>query len=124
VPARGSVRDRVITELLWRQRKREISAQTYIARILAAGFGIPEGLIKFWTDLYTMEVMQENYMPKVITAKTEALEEIEKETTHKEEHQASMLEKVSKLTVKPEDMRPATPEEIEEFKRRIRKSYT
>ena len=122
-PPRGSIRDRIITELLWRRRKREISGQTYLARIIAAGFNIPEGLIKFWTDLYTMEVMQESYMPKVITAKSEALLAIEKETVGKVEEQNRLLDKVNKLSLNKEDMRPLTAQELEEYKRRIRKRY-
>lgn len=123
MPSAGSIQDRIACEMMLRERRRSVTEQVYLARILSAGLSIPEKLFQLWTTIVTMEVFQESYQPAVVKEKEDALKLIQENVTHKHEGQVRMLTKLQKLTAREDDLRPATPEEIEVFRRRLRKRH-
>jgi hypothetical protein len=121
MPERGSLQDRVACEMLLRERRRQVQSQTYLGRIMAASVNLPEKLFSLWTTLYSMEVFQSNYSPEVVEDKEEALKAF-RDTAHVTVvERTNYLQKLETLTARDEDLRPATPEEIEEAKRRLRR---
>lgn len=121
MPVRGSIQDRIACEMLIRERRRSITESVYSARILSAGLNINEKLFQLWTSILSMEVFQESYQPEVVQEKEHALKLIQDGTTARTTTQVRMFQKLNKLTARDVDMRPATPEELEAFKRRLRK---
>jgi len=123
MPDRGSIQDRIACEMIIRDRRRQVQGQMYLGRIMAASLNLPEKLFSTWTTLYSMEVFQSNYSPEVVRDKEEALKVISDIVDKKEEEHTSMLNKLDKLTVREDDLRPATAEDIERAKRRLRQRY-
>lgn len=121
MPVRGSIQDRIACEMLIRERRRSITENVYLARILSAGLNLNEKLFQLWTSILSMEVFQESYQPEVVQEKAYALKLIQDSTTNRTTTQVRMFQKLNKLTARDEDLRPATPEELEAFKRRLRK---
>lgn len=123
VPPRGSLQDLVVQEMLVRERRKTVSGQVYLGRIIAAGMKLPEPLFQLWTSLYGMEVHQENYTPGTVEAKEYALRTL-KEGKDKQIHgRVRMFDKLNRLNMSEDDMRPITAEERERFKRRLRQRH-
>lgn len=106
-----------------RDRQRHVSEQVYLAKIISAGLNIPEKLFQLWTTLLSLEVFQESYVPEVAKDKENALKLIQDNVTQRHETQVRMFRKLQKLTAREMDMKPATPKELEEFRRRIRQHH-
>jgi tRNA A-37 threonylcarbamoyl transferase component Bud32 len=123
MPARGSLQDRIACEILLRERRRSVTESVYLARILSAGINLPEKLFQMWTSLLTMEVFQESYQPEVVKEKVQALKLIRENVTQTQEHQVRMFRKLHSITTSQDDLRPASPEQIEEFRRKLRRSH-
>lgn len=121
MPVRGSIQDRIACEMLIRERRRSITESVYLARILSAGLNLNEKLFQLWTSILSMEVFQESYQPEVVQEKAHALKLMQDGTTNRTTTQVRMFQKLNRLTARDEDLRPATPEELEAFKRRLRK---
>ena len=120
MPDRGSLQDRVVSEMLIRERRRQVHGQIYLGRILAASLQLPEKLFSLWTTLYSMEVSHANYTPEVIKDKELALKSLD--TTHRKEmaERNKLINRLETLTVTEATDRPATDAEREEAKRRLR----
>lgn len=73
--------------------------------------------------MLTMEVFQESYQPEVVKEKEQALKLIQENVTQKHGHQVRMFKKLHSITTSDDDMRVATPAELEEFRRRMRRSH-
>lgn len=123
MPARGSLQDRVICEVLTREKRRHISENVYLGRILAAGMQLPEQVFQLWTALLTMEVSQENYFPGTSEAKKVALRALTEGVKEHSDKRVHMFKKLHKLTVGEDDLRPASPEEKEAFRRKLRRRH-
>lgn len=123
MPTRGSIQDRIACEMLIRERRRSITENVYLARITSAGLNIPDKLFQLWTTILSMEVFQESYQPEVVKEKQYALKLIQENVTQRSEGQVRMFQKLHKLTARDNDMRPATPEELESFKRKLRQRH-
>ena len=110
--------------MLLRERRREVNKHVYLARVFAAGLNIPEKLMQVWSEMLSLEVFHDNYNPTVVDAKTRALRELETQTRGRIEQNQSLMKKLSDLEVRQDsEMRGATQEELEEFKRRIRQRH-
>jgi polyphosphate kinase len=70
-----------------------------------------------------MEVFQESYQPEVVKEKEQALKLIQENVTQKHAHQVRMFKKLHTLTASDDDLRIATPAELEEFRRKMRRSH-
>jgi len=121
MPPRGSIQDRIACEMLLRTRRRAVTENVYLARILSAGLNLNEKLFQLWTTILTMEVFQESYQPEVVQEKEYALKLIQENVTQRGEGQVRVFKKLHKLTVLEDDLKPATPAEYEAFQRRLRK---
>lgn len=122
MPARGSIQDRIACEMLFRERQRALASHTYLGRIFASGLNLPEKLLQFWTTLLALEIGQENYEPNIIKEKEKALMFLEQAKKDQTKDHTSMFHKLQKLTVHDDKPRPATPEDLERFKRHLRKA--
>jgi len=109
--------------MLLRERRREVQGQIYLARIQAAGLQIPEKIFRLWTTLYTMEVTHENYAPEAVQEKERALKAFEVRGRDEVVARARSFQRLEALTANDTDMRPLSPEEIETYKRRLRKRH-
>lgn len=121
MPPRGSIQDRIACEMLLRDRRRNVTENVYLARILSAGLNLNEKLFQLWTTILTMEVFQESYQPEVVKEKEYALKLIQDNVTQRSEGQVRVFKKLHKLTALDDDLKPATPAEYEAFQRRLRK---
>ncbi len=123
MPTRGSIQDRIACEMLIRDRRRTVTEHVYLARITAAGLNLPQEIFQLATSLLSMEVFQESYQPEVVKEKEYALKLIQDNVTQRHEGQVRMFNKLHKLTARESDLRPATADELEAFKRKIRQRY-
>lgn len=73
--------------------------------------------------MLTMEVFQESYQPDVVKEKEQALKLIQENVTQKQAHQVRMFKKLHSITTTDDGLRVATPEELEEFKRKLRRNH-
>jgi hypothetical protein len=106
-----------------RERRRKLLEQLYLGRILAAGFNIPEAVFKLLTTMLSLEITQENYLPKTVDSKKMALETLVEREKAATEENVKVFQKLQQLEVSDDDLRPATPEELEEFKRKMRQRH-
>ena len=90
---------------------------------MAASLNLPEKLFSLWTTLYSMEVFQSNYSPQAVEEKEEALKTLTHNVERQVRERETVMQKLEKLTAREDDLVPATPEQIEEAKRRLRKRY-
>jgi hypothetical protein len=109
--------------MLIRERRRQVQGQVYLGRIMAASLNLPEKLFSLWTTLYSMEVFQSNYSPEVVQDKEDALKAIDQALNKDVVERTSLLTKLEKLTATDEDLRPASEQELEEAKRRLRRRF-
>ena len=123
VPPRGSMQDRITQEMLLRERRRNVSEQVYLGRIIAAGMQMPESLFQLWTSLFAMEVHQENYLPDVAKDKVLALQTLRQNSEQKTKGRIRMFEKLNRLNMSEADMLPITPQERELFLRKLRRRH-
>jgi hypothetical protein len=123
MPARGSIQDRIASEVLIRERRRGVVESVYLAKVISAGLRIPEKLFQLWTHMLSMEVFQESYQPEVVKEKEHALKLIQENVTQKTAANVRMFKKLQSLTVKDADLRKPTPEQVEEFQRKLRRRY-
>ena len=118
MPPRGSFQDRVIQEMLIRERRREIITQTYQAQLVAAGLRIHPALFDLWTSMYVDEVSHDNYKPRVVAQKKEMLKAFAKAR----KVPTDLVAKASKLTVRrKEDLKPYSAAELEGIKAKLRR---
>lgn len=123
MPARGSIQDRIACEVAIRERRRAITEHVYLARVISSGLNISDRLFQMWTHMLSMEVFQESYQPEVVKEKEYALKLIQENVTQKTEHNTRMFRKLQSLTARDTDLRKPTPEEIEEFQRKLRRRF-
>ena len=97
MPARGSIQDRIVCEMLIRERRRAISESVYLARIISSGLNLNEKVFDLWTRLLSMEVFQESYQPEVVQEKQYALKLIQENVTNRGTTQVRMFQKLNKL---------------------------
>lgn len=117
VPDRGSFRDRVVQEMLLRERRRFIAAHTYQARLVGAGLKVAPALLDLWTDLFIDEVSHANYRPDLVEYKKRILQEI----SDRKKEPARLLGRVSALQINTAaDLMPYTKEEIRERLEQVR----
>lgn len=121
VPPRGSVQDRVACEMLIRERRLTLQKSIYLGRIVTAGSMIPEPVFQLWTELFATQVYHENYMPTTIDVKKHAFEGLKSITADDFEENKQKLRNLQKLEATDEALRPSTPKEIEEIKRKLRR---
>lgn len=88
---------------------------------MASSLNLPEKLFSLWTTLYSMEVFQSNYSPEVVEDKEEALKAFRETAGISVVERNNYLSKLDKLTARDDELRAATPEEVEEAKRRLRR---
>jgi len=123
MPARGSIQDRIACEVMIRERRRAITEHVYLARVISSGLNISDRLFQMWTHMLSMEVFQESYQPEVVKEKEYALKLIQENVTQKTEHNTRMFRKLQSLTARDPDLRKPTPEEVEEFQRKLRRRF-
>jgi len=121
MPPRGSVQDLIASEMVQRERRREIASQQYVARLLQAGLGISDKIFSVWTDLYSLEVFQDNYSPTTMALQKAVLEDLDKKKKKDIGTRDRMLGKVAKLEVKTDSIRSASKEEREAFREKLRR---
>lgn len=88
---------------------------------MSAATLLPEGQYRFLAEMLAMEIFQENYTPSTIDFKHNVIKEIHKQRSSASNEQKKMIEAAKRLEIKEEDLRPLTPAEQEEFKRKLRK---
>lgn len=123
VPPRGSIQDLLAQEMLLRERRKTVSQQSYLGRIIAAGMQLPEATFRLWTSLFEMEIFQENYSPSTVEAKSAALQTLLSSIDQQQHGRVRMFDKLNKLNMSEEDLRPSTAEERERFKRKLRRRH-
>jgi len=123
VPPRGSIQDRVAREMISREHRRIVRGQVYLGRLLTATAAIPPKLFDLWTTLYTMEVTHETYTRGAQRDKRKLLKDLHEKDRDVVENRTNMFSKLEALTATDDDVRPATPEEMEEIKRRLRRRH-
>ncbi len=121
MPAAGSVQDLIAVEMVLRERRRALTEHSYIGRILASSLNLPEKLFQLWTSLLSLEVFQENYTPDAVNSKKATLDRISKVKEERATGNQRMFNRLHKLTAEDADLTPATPEDIERLKRKLRK---
>jgi hypothetical protein len=121
VPPRGSVQDRVACEMLSRERRMTLYKSIYLGRILSATSLLPEPVFQLWTELFATQVYHESYMPSTIEVKKQALKGLESALRPDSEDRIQMFKKLQKLEAREENLRPATSDEVEEIRRRLRR---
>jgi hypothetical protein len=118
MPPRGSFQDRVVQEMLLRERRRSVVTSVYHARLIAAGLGVRSDLFDLWTMLYVDEVTHENYQPDVVKQKRGMLDAF---TTRRRVDQ-QLVQRAESYTVKSsKDLLPYSKEQIEAIKTKMRK---
>jgi hypothetical protein len=122
-PPRGSIQDFICCEMLQRERRRQVHGQVYLARIFSSGLHIAPKIFELWTTLYMMEVTHESYSPEVIEDKEKALKTLGENEKVQHDQRVRMFQRLEQLTATVDDGRPVSPEELEEFKRRLRKRH-
>jgi len=120
VPPRGSIQDMVAQEMLVRERRKNVSEQVYLGRIIAAGMQLPEPMFQLWTSLFALEVHQESYTPGTVKEKKLALRTLTKHVEQNTKGRIKMFEKLNRLNMTETDMQPITPAEREIFLRKLR----
>lgn len=123
MPARGSIRDRIASEMLYRERRSKVTGLSYIGRLLSTTLNLPEATFRLWTTLLNLEITQENYSPETVEEKKKAIEILDQNKSEDKNKNVRVFEKLRKLTVDEDDLRPASPEEIELLKRKLRKRH-
>lgn len=121
MPLRGSIQDRIACEMLLRDRRQRVSTHAYLGRILAATVQLPEAQYKFLTEMLSFEVFHENYNPQLFETKQRILKDLREAPKQQEQDQQNMLHTLKSLDLSEEDLRPVTPVELEQYKRKIRK---
>jgi hypothetical protein len=109
--------------MLIRERRRQVHNQIYLARILSAGFQLPEKLFSLWTTLYSMEVSHANYTPGVVKDKELALQSMDTSKRKEIAERNNMMGRLEKLAVTESTGRTVTEAEREEAKRRLRRKH-
>jgi hypothetical protein len=84
--------------------------------------GLPDAHYRLLTELLAFEVFHENYSPATLQTKKRVLHSIKAEEVVKVRDRERMFKALQKLNVSDKDLRPATPEELEMAKRRLRKA--
>jgi hypothetical protein len=123
IPPRGSVQDRIACEMLAREQRRAVHGNVYLGRLLSLNMSIPPKLFDLWTTLYMMEVTHESYSPAAVKDKEQALKEIADREGQTQQQRVSLFSKLDALTATDEGMRPASPEEMEAVKRKLRRRH-
>jgi len=121
MPLRGSIQDRVACEMLLRRRRQEVNKFAYLGRIVAATVQLPEIQYQFLTELLAFEVFHENYNPEMFETKQEILKSITESPDKEADERKRMFKALKNLELAENDMRPVTPEYLEQVKRRLRK---
>ena len=104
--------------MLIRERRREISTQTYQAQLVAAGLRISPDLFHLWTSLYVDEVSHDNYKPKVVKRKKAMLDMFARQ----KRVNPDMLKRTETYTVRSaKDLKPYTPAELDVIKAKMRR---
>lgn len=106
--------------MLFRLRRKELTQSAYLGKLLAVGTGIPEKLFTAWTTLLSLEINQDNYRPAIVDQKKETLQRLEQKKQQSDLNHVQSMQKLDKLTAGDDYLRPATPEEYAEFRRRLR----
>lgn len=120
MPLRGSIQDRVACEMLIRDRKQRVGQSAYLGRILAASVQLPEAQYQFLTEMLSFEIFHENYTPQIYETKQKILKTLREAPKQQEEDQERMFKALSKLDMSEEDLRPVTPVELEQYRRKLR----
>jgi len=106
-----------------RERRKTVSENVYLGRILASGMKLPEALFQLWTSLFSMEVYQENYSPGTVEAKQFALKTLANSTQQSTKGRVAMFQRIQQLTASESDLRPVTVAEREIYKRKLRRRF-
>lgn len=95
----------------------------YLGKLLSVGTGIPEALFTSWTALLALEINHDNYKPNIVKQKKDAIDWLALNAQETERNRVQSLQKLDKLTVSDDIGRAATPEELAEFKRQMRRRH-
>jgi len=120
MPPRGSAQDYFAQEMLSRRRRAEVAKFAYLGRMIAASITLPEPQYQFLTEMLAFELHHDNYNPKVHKAKIGVLRGLTKSKAPPIDKR-SMTTALKRFDIKDEDLTPLTPEEQEQYARRIRK---
>lgn len=123
LPPRGSVQDRVVCEMLYRSRRSTLMQSVYLGKLLAVGTGIPEKLLSSWTTLLSLEINHDNYKPNIVKQKKDAIDWLVLNEQREHINYVQSTQKLDKLTVTGDNDRAATPEELAEYKRQMRRKH-
>jgi hypothetical protein len=88
---------------------------------MSAAMVLPESQYRFLTQLLSLEIFQENYTPGVTDFKHNLINQLHSQRVGAHSDRDRMLKATQKLEFTEAGMRPATPAELEEYKRRLRK---
>lgn len=109
--------------MLYRERKSTVTGFSYLGRLLSTALNLPEPMFRLWTTLLNLEITQENYSPETVSEKKKAIEILDQNKSDESNNRVQVFNKLRKLTVDEDDLRPATVEEIELLKRKLRKKH-
>lgn len=98
LPARGSVRDELLKELLVRERNEKFAVVNMLVNMLAAGLQLkPEG-VGDMLESYRQELTQERYLPSMLgVARRKA-----KAKVRQQKQDSQLLKKLDSFTVEDE----------------------
>lgn len=121
MPLRGSIQDRIACEMLMRDRRQQVDKFAYLGRILSASVQLPEAQYQFLTEMLSFEVFHENYSPQTFETKQKILRELKDAPKRKLNDRKRMFDALKRLEMSDDDLRPVTPVELEQYRRKLRK---
>ncbi len=120
LPPRGSIQDRVACEMLFRMRRRKLGEVAYLGRIMSAATMLPESQYRFLTQLLSLEIFQENYMPSIIDFKHDLINQLHAQRTEDRSSNDRLVKAAQRLEFTESGLRPTTDKELEEYRRKLR----
>jgi hypothetical protein len=100
LPARGSIKDEILKELVWRERNERASAIRLLVNVIRRGLGIPHEELNRMLNMHTDIVTQNRYT--VATMRKNRKEKVD--SRRKTNEDKKRLEKLDKLTVSDEEL--------------------
>jgi hypothetical protein len=118
MPKRGSLQDRLVQEMLYREQRREIHRNVFLGQLISAGLNVPPGLFQAWVDMYRDEVTHDNYNPQALSVKRKLQTLLNQEDTR----ELDLVKRVQGFEITShEQMQPYSKEGLERVKEILRK---
>ena len=98
LPPLGSIEDRVLREILFRERRERVAHVEAFAKMIGRLFNLDaEKAFGGIVAEYTAEVFQESYDAEVLKKKIEAIRGAQKRLREKRQHDESMIDRLNKM---------------------------